>query len=103
MSNISLRVGCLFVAVCAIACLPFAAYAQTPHFAVSFPAERSAQPIDGRLLLLLSTDPSAEPRMQIDDTPKSQIIFGTDVEGMGPGASVTIPPDAAGYPIRNLR
>ena len=38
-------------------------------FTISFPAERSAQALDGRLLLLLSTDPSAEPRFQINDAP----------------------------------
>ena len=37
---------------------------------VSFPASRSDKPLDGRVLLLLSNDPSDEPRMQIDDTPE---------------------------------
>ena len=35
---------------------------------VSFPAGQSTKALDGRLLLLLSNDPSEEPRMQIDDT-----------------------------------
>src|SRR5215471_14639579 len=30
----------------------------SPRFSISFPAARSAEPLDGRLLLLLSTDPS---------------------------------------------
>jgi hypothetical protein len=38
---------------------------KAPEFALSIPRERSAQPLDGRMLLLLSTDPSAEPRMQV--------------------------------------
>ncbi|HEY9125826.1 MAG TPA: hypothetical protein VIM62_01800, partial [Acidobacteriaceae bacterium] len=45
-------------------------------FEVSFPAARSAKPLDGRVLLLLSTDDSAEPRMQINDTPRTQMVFG---------------------------
>ena len=45
-----------------------AASAQT--ITVSFPASRSDKPLDGRLLLLLSNEPSAEPRMQIDDRAK---------------------------------
>ena len=53
-----------------------AALAQSPQFSISFPAQRSAQPLDGRMLLLLSTDPSEEPRMQINDTPKTQMVFG---------------------------
>ena len=43
------------------------ARAAGPVFSVSFPKMRSDKPLDGRILLLLSTDPSAEPRMQIDD------------------------------------
>src|SRR5580704_12850668 len=69
---------------------------------VSFPAARSATPLDGRVLLLLSNDPSEEPRMQIDDTPKSQIVFGVTVDGMKPGQSVVVDDSAAGYPVRKL-
>ena len=65
-----------------------AAAAQT--ITVSFPTSRSDKPLDGRLLLLLSNDPSAEPRMQIDDTPKSQMIFGVTVDGWKPGDPLTI-------------
>ena len=69
---------------------------------VSFPATISPKPLDGRVLLLLSTDPSAEPRMQIDDSPRSQMVFGTTVDGLAPGQPVVINGAAAGYPIRSL-
>ena len=69
---------------------------------VSFPAALSAKPLDGRVLFLLSNDPAAEPRMQIDDTPRSQMIFGVTVDGLKPGQSVTIDGGAAGYPIRSI-
>jgi hypothetical protein len=69
---------------------------------VSFPARVSSKPLDGRVLLMLSNDPSAEPRMQINDTPKSQIVFGTTVDGLAPGRAVTINGSAAGYPVRSL-
>src|SRR5450631_3643458 len=69
---------------------------------VSFPARVTSKPLDGRVLLLLSTDPSAEPRMQINDTPRSQIVFGTTVDGLAPGQAVTMSGSAAGYPIRSL-
>jgi hypothetical protein len=72
-------------------------------FTVSFPKERSAGPLDGRLLLLLSTDPSEEPRMQIDDTPRTQLIFGVNVDGLAPGVAATVDATAFGYPIRSLR
>ncbi len=70
---------------------------------VSFPASVSEKPLDGRVLFLLSNDPSAEPRMQIDDTPRSQMVFGKTVDGLKPGETVTIDETAAGYPVRSIR
>jgi hypothetical protein len=69
---------------------------------VSFPGTISSKPLDGRVLFLLSNDPADEPRMQIDDTPRSQMIFGVTVDGLKPGEAVTIGQDAAGYPIRSI-
>ncbi|RXH54792.1 hypothetical protein GRAN_3896 [Granulicella sibirica] len=70
---------------------------------VSFPSARSPQPLDGRILFLLSNDPSAEPRMQIDDTPRSQLVFGVTVDGLKPGQPAVIDEHASGYPIRSIR
>jgi hypothetical protein len=72
-------------------------------FSVSFPKARSDKSLDGRILLILSTDASAEPRMQINDTPKTQIIFGIDVDNMLPGQARIVDASAAGYPIKSLR
>ena len=80
-----------------------AASAKAPEFALSIPAERSAQPLDGRMLLLLSTDPSAEPRMQIGLSPNTQMVFGVDVDSLPPGQIVTLDEQAYGYPVRSLR
>jgi hypothetical protein len=74
----------------------------SPRFSISFPREQSANPLDGRLLLVLSTDPSEEPRMHISDSLSTQMIFGTDVEGMQPGESVIMDESAFGYPVRSL-
>ncbi len=70
---------------------------------VSFPAARSAAALDGRVLLLLSNDASAEPRMQIDDTPRSQMVFGVTVDGLKPGVPVAVGDGAAGYPVARLK
>ena len=87
----------------ALACLLFTvAVAAAQSFTVTFPSERSTQPLDGRLLLLLSTDPSQEPRMQIDDSPRSQIVFGVTVDGWRPGQPTTVDASASGYPIHSL-
>ena len=71
-------------------------------FTISFPSARSAKPLDGRLLLLLSNNPGVEPRMEIDDTPKSQLVFGTTVDGWKPGTPLSITDEATGYPIAKL-
>jgi hypothetical protein len=70
---------------------------------VSFPSSVSKTPLDGRVLLLLSNDPSAEPRMQIDDTPRSQQVFGGLVDGLKPGFAIRISDDAKGYPRASLK
>ena len=80
---------------------PIAAAAQS--FSVTFPKSLGAQPLDGRLLLLLSTDPSDEPRNQIDDTPHTQMIFGLTVDGWQPGRPAVVDAAAWGYPIRSLK
>ncbi|HXS76598.1 MAG TPA: alpha/beta hydrolase-fold protein [Terracidiphilus sp.] len=72
-------------------------------FSVTFPQSLSSQPLDGRLLLMLSTDPSAEPRFQIDDSPRSQLIFGLTVDSWRAGQSETIDGAAQGYPVRSLK
>ena len=77
--------------------------ADGPSFSVSFPQSRSTQPTDGRLLLALSNDPSGEPRMQISDTPDTQMLFGVDVDGMRPGEAKIVDSTADGYPIKRLR
>jgi len=72
------------------------------RIAVNFPRERSAVPLDGRLLFLVSTDSTAEPRRQIADGPETQLVFGTDVNGWAPGADAWVDGSAFGYPVRSL-
>ena len=76
--------------------------APSVRIAVNFPRERSATPLDGRLLFLVSTDSTAEPRRQIADGPETQLVFGTDVNGWAPGADVWVDGSAFGYPVRSL-
>ncbi len=63
---------------------------QSYKFDVSFPAAQSATPLDGRLLLILSTDGAKEPRFQIENSVRTQMIFGMDVDGMQPGQTIMI-------------
>jgi hypothetical protein len=90
------------------------ARAQAPapplRFSVTFPRERSAAPVDGRLLLLVSADTTAacagrsecEPRFQISDDANTQLVFGVDVEGWRPGEERVVDASAFGYPLRSL-
>jgi hypothetical protein len=92
----------MFRSAAVLALTAAAAFAAGPAFNVSFPKERSAAPLDGRLLLVLSTDSSAEPRLQIDDTPQTQLLFGMDVDALAPGQTARMDDSAWGYPVRSL-
>ncbi len=74
---------------------------------VSFPATASNKSLDGRLLVLLSNDAGpdgkTEPRMQIDDTPRSQQVFGVTVDGLLPGVQAAFTDLANGYPHATLK
>ena len=71
---------------------------------VSFGPELSKKPLDGRLLVMLSTDLTAkdEPRFQISESPTTQQIFGVDVDGMQPGQEALIDGTASGYPLESI-
>jgi hypothetical protein len=75
----------------------------SPRFAISFPRTRTAEPQDGRVLLLISADSTAEPRFQIADGPRTQLVFGLDVDGLRPEQPAIVDARAFGYPIRSLR
>src|SRR5687767_1253559 len=84
---------------------PIPARAAAPEaglrFAITAPA--AAAPVTGRVLLLISTDDSAEPRFQITDGPKTQQVFGIDVSGQRAGAQAVIDGSVLGYPLEGLR
>jgi hypothetical protein len=63
----------------------------------------SDQAQDGRLLLMLAKDSITEPRFQINDGLKAQLIFGIDVEGLKPGESILLDESAFGFPVRHLK
>ncbi|MEO0731538.1 MAG: hypothetical protein AAFZ52_01795 [Bacteroidota bacterium] len=80
--------------------LPLALGAQT--YSVTLPPSLASEPLDGRLLLMLSTDDSAEPRFQITDGANTQILVGKDVENWVPGTSITFAEGDAIYPLDKL-
>jgi hypothetical protein len=105
MPRVQVLQGLLTAATVAVAMTTVggpSAAARPPRIVVTLPASAGAAPLDGRLLVMLSKDPSAEPRFQIDDTVATQAIFGLDVEGWVPGRDVTVDAGALGYPVNSL-
>ncbi|HRK83443.1 MAG TPA: alpha/beta hydrolase-fold protein [Saprospiraceae bacterium] len=70
-----------------------------PYFSVTFSGDSA---MDGRLLLLISTDDSAEPRFQISDGPGTQQVFGLDVNDWQPGSEAVFTKEDFGYPVQSL-
>lgn len=75
----------------------------SPAFEVRFPAQLRAAPVDGRLLLVVSKDLSAEPRRLVSWGTQTQQVFGVDVDGWKPGEAARIDGSAAGHPLASLR
>jgi hypothetical protein len=73
-------------------------------FLVSFPAERSGKPLDGRVILLLSRDFTREPRSHVEPNEPlaSPYLFGLTVDGLAPGAKVILDDHAFGWPATHL-
>lgn len=95
---------CLVTMIALFSSYSAASSGKAPEFALSIPAGRSGgQPLDGRMFLLLSTDPAAEPRMQISLSPNTQMVFGVDVDSLPPGQIVNVDERAYGFPVRSLR
>lgn len=83
-------------------CISLIAFGQAPFY-VSYPASLDAGPLDGRLLLLISTDSTAEPRFQITDEFTSAQVFGQNVDAWAPGEPARFDGGESGYPIQQLR
>jgi hypothetical protein len=97
--------GILLAAAIAVASIPDHPVAQGGPFQISvtLPAGQAAQPVDGRLLVMIAKDAKAgEPRFQINDSITGQLIFGVDVDGLKPGESVTVDGSALGFPLESI-
>lgn len=72
------------------------------RFALSFPAERGTPPLDGRMLLLVSSESTSEPRFQINEGHETQLVFGIDVEGLRGNVPAILDEQAFGFPLRSI-
>jgi len=92
------------VILCMSACQPRGAEQECRlKFGISFPAEKSAESLDGRVLLVVSSDGSADPIKQIAVRDKdTQLLFGTDIDGLQPGTDAIIDASSFGFPLRSI-
>ncbi|MFQ5739858.1 MAG: hypothetical protein ACE5JX_12685 [Acidobacteriota bacterium] len=74
-----------------------------PRFAISYDSKTDEGPLDGRILLLLSTDGSREPRFQVKAGVGAIAVFGLNVEGLQPGEEAVVDSSVFGYPTPSLR
>src|SRR5687767_9301839 len=72
------------------------------RFEISYPETSSKEPLDGRLLLLISSNNEREPRLQINEDLNTQQVFGIDVDAWKAGDKKSVDQNAFGYPVRSL-
>lgn len=90
-----------------VACLGFVAClgidtSQAATFSVRLAPEQAREPLNGRLLLLLSVDPGKEPRFQIEEGTKSQQVFGVDASEWTDREPQVFDSKVLGYPRLSL-
>ncbi|MEM6572150.1 MAG: alpha/beta hydrolase-fold protein [Planctomycetota bacterium] len=89
--------------IAALSLAALAAAPQTPAYVdVRFPPGLRAEPADGRMILLFSTDDSREPRFQVSGTIDSAQVFGIDVEGLLPDQPVRFGSQTFGFPLEHM-
>jgi hypothetical protein len=72
------------------------------RFEVHYAPGLRTEPLDGRLLVMLSRKEGEEPRFQIDTSLDTQQVFGVDVNGLEAGERATLDGSALGYPVERL-
>jgi len=73
-----------------------------PSFSVQFDGALTGEPQDGRLLLMLASGDSDEPRFRIGNSANTQLIFGLNVSDWQSGEQVLVDSSAIGFPLEDL-
>ena len=95
--------ACIFFGLIIMAVGGFSNTLSAQNVTVSLAESLTDSLQDGRLMLLLSKDDSAEPRFQISDGPDTQLAFGMDVNGWKPAEAIQMDGEMFGYPVQKLR
>ena len=61
-----------------------------------------SEPVDGRVILIVSDEDSREPRFQRLRSPDAPAVFGVDVDGLAPGQAAVIDSDTRGWPLESI-
>ena len=72
-------------------------------FEISFPSGTHAEPITGRVFVMISRNDEREPRLRAGSWRNSVPFFGVDVHDLSPGETVVIDGNVLGYPPKSLR
>ena len=72
------------------------------QFRISFDETVSAEPLDGRLILVLAASEQPEPRLQVSAGIEAPQIFGIDIDGLAPGTEAVIDAGTFGFPHESL-
>ena len=98
------RIRVLASMLCGLALGGVAPLSQAATVKVTLPLSPDARPLDGRLVVVVSPNPSPEPRLQVDlEAPlRSPYMFGQTVDGLKPGETVALDARAYGWPLETL-
>ena len=92
----------LWIALLASSCHGSKHKSVATSFTIPYPSEHYETSLDGRLILLIGSDSTAEPRFQLVDGPNSCQAFGMDIEDWAPGTEIRFDLTTLGYPIKNI-
>ena len=73
------------------------------NITIFFSEKASNRALDGRLLLMLSTNNEKEPRFQINSGLNAQIVFGVDVENLEANQEINFDNSVFGFPYASLK
>jgi hypothetical protein len=73
------------------------------RFEISVPASLRAEPVTGRMFVILARDSAPEPRLQAGSFDSSVPFFGVDVVQLAPGTAAVIDDRTLGFPVQSLR
>jgi len=77
-------------------------YSAPLEFGISFDESVGTTPLDGRLILILTTREEPEPRFQVGSGQAAPLVFGIDANGLAAGAEAVIDADVFGFPLESV-